>query len=104
MPSAKRERQREGRQLRVAAAMAEQKRRQRWRTVRNFALIVAAIVVAIFVFSRLTGDDKKPSTVTAATDSSASSPAPADEFPYGTGPCPNADGSSPATIDFTDAP
>ena len=100
MPSAKRERQREGRQARVAAAMVEQRRRQRWRTVRNFGLLVVFIVVVIFVLSRtLGGDDAKP--VTASSGSTSTIP-PA--FTFGTGPCPNADGSSPKTIDFTDAP
>lgn len=85
--------------MRVAAAMAEHKRRQRWRTVRNFGLIVVAIVVVIFVLSRRGGDDKKP--VSASSSSSTSLPA---AFTFGTGPCPNADGSSPKTIDFTAAP
>src|SRR3954447_24813104 len=99
MPSAKRERQREGRQVRVAAAMAAQKRHQRLRTLRNFALLVVVILVAIFVFARYTGNDKKP---VATTDSSSAPFVP--EFTYGTGPCPNEDGSSPRTIDFTAAP
>jgi cyclophilin family peptidyl-prolyl cis-trans isomerase len=100
MPSAKRERQREGRQARVAAAMAEQKRRQRFRTMRNFGILVVGIVAVIFVLSRtLGGSDDKP----VSTSSSSSPPAPA-VFAYGTGPCPNADGSSPKTIEFTDGP
>ncbi|MEY2423502.1 MAG: peptidyl-prolyl cis-trans isomerase [Acidimicrobiaceae bacterium] len=102
MPSAKRERQREGRQARVAAAVAEQKRRQRWRTVRNFVLIVIAIVAVIVVISLRSGSDKK--TVTAASGSSTTSTTVPPVFTYGTGPCPNADGSSPKTIDFTAAP
>jgi cyclophilin family peptidyl-prolyl cis-trans isomerase len=99
MPSAKRERQREGRQARVAAAVAEQRRRQRWRTVRNFGLIIVAIVGAIFLISLRSGSDTKP----VSTSSSSGPPAPA-AFTFGTGPCPNADGSSPKTLTFTDAP
>src|SRR5256885_15995710 len=104
MPSAKRERQREGRQVRVAAAVAEQKRRQRWRTLRNFGIVFVGIVGAIFFFSYVNGGDDK-STVSTASNSASSTdtsntattgttlpPAP---FQYGTGPCPNADGSSP---------
>jgi cyclophilin family peptidyl-prolyl cis-trans isomerase len=102
MPSAKRERQREGRQARAAAAAAEQKRRQRFRSVRNFAIIVVVIIAAIFVLSRRGGDDKKP--VTAGSSSSSSSSAAPAAFTFGTGACPNADGSSPKTIDFTAAP
>ena len=104
MPSAKRERQREGRQARVAAAMIEQRRRQRWRTVRNFGLLVVFIVVVIFVLSRtLGGDDAKPVTASSGSTSTSTSTVPP-EFTFGSGPCPNADGSSPKTIDFTDAP
>ena len=79
--------------------MVEQRRRQRWRTVRNFGLIVVAIVAVIFVISLRSGSDSKP----VSTNSSSGAPAPA-AFSFGTGPCPNADGSSPKTIDFTDAP
>src|SRR3954453_9248420 len=99
MPSAKRERQREGRQVRVAAAMAAQRRGPRLRTARNFALIIVAIVVVIVVLARRGGDDNKP---VATTNSSAAPVVP--DFTYGTGPCPNDDGSSPRTIDFTAAP
>ena len=81
--------------------MAEHKRRQRWRTVRNFGLIVAAIVVAIVVLSLRNGDNKSP--VATSSSSSSGAPTPA-AFTFGTGPCPNADGSSPKTIDFPAAP
>jgi cyclophilin family peptidyl-prolyl cis-trans isomerase len=81
--------------------MVEHKRRQRWRTVRNFGLIVVAIVAAIVVISLRSGSDNKP--VSTSSSSSSSPPSPA-AFSFGTGPCPNADGSSPRTIDFTAAP
>jgi cyclophilin family peptidyl-prolyl cis-trans isomerase len=77
--------------------MAEQKRRQRWKSVRNFGLIVAAIVIVIVVLSLRNGDNKSP----VAASSASSSAAPGSTFAYGVGPCPNADGSSPRTIDFT---
>jgi len=105
MPSAKRERQREGRIARAAAAEAERKRRQRWRALRNYGLIVVAIIAAVVFLSR-GGDKKQP--VAASSDSASSSltstTVVAGPFAFGTGPCPNADGSSPKTIDFTDAP
>jgi cyclophilin family peptidyl-prolyl cis-trans isomerase len=101
MPSAKRERQREGRQARVLAAEAERRRRQRWKTIRNFGLIVVVIIAVIFVISLRNGDDNKVATTSSST--AAPVPIPAG-FTYGNGPCPNADGSSPKTIDFTDAP
>jgi cyclophilin family peptidyl-prolyl cis-trans isomerase len=70
------------------------------------------------VTSRFFGDDdKQPVDTTASAASSSSSEAatsttaatatssgPPAAFAYGTGACPNADGSSPKTIDFTAAP
>ena len=53
MPSAKRERQREGRLVRVAAARAQQQRRQRLRAVRNIAIAAVVIVGVIFFLYRL---------------------------------------------------
>ena len=88
MGTAKRERQREGRQARLAAAQVEQRRRQRIRTIRNFGILVVVIIVALFVLSRLNGDDKQ----TASTSSG------------GATACPEADGSSPRTIDFSSPP
>src|SRR5947209_19930484 len=100
MPSAKRERQREGRQVRVAAAVAEHRRRQRWRTVRNFGLIIVAIVGAIFLISLRSGSDKKP----VSTSSSSGPPTPvaitvptAGASVTGETTCPGADGSSART-------
>src|SRR5581483_10666481 len=103
MPSAKRERQREGRQVRAAAAAAEARRRQRIRTIRNFGIIVVVIIAVIFFLSLRSGDDNKPVATTDSASTASSSPAPAG-FAFGNGPCPNPDGSSPRTVDFTDAP
>jgi cyclophilin family peptidyl-prolyl cis-trans isomerase len=103
MPSAKRERQREGRESRRIAEAMEQKRKQRWRSVRNVGLIVVAIVVIIVVLSLRSGDDKAP-LATASSAPSASSSAAPPIFTFGSGPCPNADGSSPKTLTFTDPP
>jgi cyclophilin family peptidyl-prolyl cis-trans isomerase len=87
--TAKRERQREGRQARLAAAQVAQQRRQRIRTVRNFGILVVVIIVALFVLSRYNQSDKQ----TASTSSSGGPTA-----------CPNADGSSARTIDFSAPP
>jgi cyclophilin family peptidyl-prolyl cis-trans isomerase len=103
MPSAKRERQREGRESRRIAEAIAQKRRQRWRSVRNVGVIVVVIIVVIVVLSLRSGDDKTPVAASSDSASSSSSTPPA-VFTFGTGPCPNADGSSPKTIDFTEAP
>jgi cyclophilin family peptidyl-prolyl cis-trans isomerase len=66
------------------------------------------IVGVIFFLSRNSGDDKNTvataSESSAAPSSSTTSTVPPKAFEYGTGPCPNADGSSPRTIDFTAAP
>src|SRR5258705_6400064 len=108
MPSAKRERQREGRQAGVAAAIAEHKRRQRWRSVRNIAIAFVVIVGVIFFLSRRSGDNDKStvagasaSASTGASETTATSGTtlPPKPFQFGTGVCPNADGSSPKTID-----
>src|SRR3954468_9631084 len=113
MGTAKRERQKQGRQVRLEQAMAEQQRKQRWRSVRNVILIVVAIVVALLVTSRVFGgDDSKTPVATSSAASTGSESSASDAtavttpggFAYGTFPCPNADGSSPRTIDFSSAP
>lgn len=106
MPSAKRERQREGRVARAAAEAAERKRRQRWRALRNYGLIVVAVVIAVVVLSRNGGDKKQPvaASSNSSSTSNTSTTVAAGPFPFGSGACPNPDGSSPKTIDFTDAP
>ncbi|MEY2456357.1 MAG: peptidyl-prolyl cis-trans isomerase [Acidimicrobiaceae bacterium] len=118
MGTAKRERQKQGRQVRLEQAIADQKRKQRMRSLRNVGLIIVAIVVALLVTSRFFGGDSKTPVATTASSSSADtatsttlatsttagSSAPAAAFTYGSGACPNADGSSPRTIDFTAAP
>jgi len=86
--TAKRERQKRGRQDRLAIAERQRQRRQRIKTIRNFAIVVLLIVIALFVLSRR---DAGNSSNRAG-------------FPYGTGACPNPDGSSPRTIDFSAAP
>lgn len=86
MPSAKRERQREGREIRMAAARAAQRKRQRWRTVRNFVLLVVAIVGIILFLSWRSGSDDKSSPTVAETA------------------CPAVDGSSDRVTTFAKAP
>src|SRR5438105_22139 len=112
MPSAKRERQREGRQVRVAAAMVEQKRRQRIRSVRNFGIIVVAIVAVIVFLAWRSGGDKNPVTTT-SSESASSSAAPtpvaitipaAGASITGDTPCPAADGTSARTTPFARPP
>lgn len=94
MGTAKRERQKQGRQARVEAARVQHQRSQRKKTIRNFAIVLVLIIGAIFFFSRDTGGDKASTSTTAQGAL----------FAYGSGPCPAADGSSTKTIDFTAAP
>lgn len=108
MPSAKRERQREGRQARVAAAQAEHKRRQRFRTIRNFGLLVGFIVAVIFAISWWSGGDDKPAATSSSsapptTDVAVTIPDPGATL-TGDTPCPAADGTSPRTTTFAKAP
>ena len=92
--------------------MAEQKRRQRVRSVRNFGILVVVIVgVIAFLAWRSGGDDKQP--VTASSESSSSSapptpvpitiPAPGEKV-TGDTVCPPTDGSAKRTTTFEKPP
>jgi len=124
MGTEKRERQKLGRQARIEEARAAQKRAQRFRTVRNFGLVVVVILVALFALSQLTGKSTDPSTVTASggptssapstaptgssTTAGTAAPTPPTLAPgaaiTGDTPCPQADGSSARTTKFAKAP
>lgn len=91
MGTAKRERQKQGRLARMEAAQIARQRSKRRKTIRNFGIVLALIVVAVFVLSRGGASTKKPEKAKPT-------------FAYGTGPCPAADGSSPRTLTFTAAP
>jgi peptidyl-prolyl cis-trans isomerase B (cyclophilin B) len=98
--TAKRERQKQGRQARLDAARVQQQRKKRWKMVRNVAIFVVALVGVLFLLAR---QDDDGDTVEAA-DSTSTTAAGATEFVYGTGECPEPDGSSPQTLTFADAP
>lgn len=120
MGTAKRERQRQGRQARLAQAYADQARSRRARGVRNAVILVALLVFGAFLWSLRGSDDTEP---VAATDQ-ASSEAPTDETTTtvaapvvvpitvpaagesvsGATPCPPADGSAARTTTFENAP
>jgi cyclophilin family peptidyl-prolyl cis-trans isomerase len=89
VPTAKRERQREGRQARLAAEQAAHQRRQRFKGARNFGIIILVIIAALFLLSYLNKDDKKETASTSSAGPTA---------------CPQADGSSPKTLTFSAAP
>ena len=103
MPSAKRERQREGRLARVAAAQAEHQRRQRWRTIRNFGILVVVIVAVIFAISLRSGGDDDNATTTSTTTPAVTIP-PQGASITGDTPCPASDGSSARTTTFAKPP
>jgi len=108
MSTSKRQRQKAGRQARLEAARLAQQRAKRNRTIRNIAIAGVLLVGAAFLFATLGRDDDKTvsagdaSTTTGSTDTSV--PTTTGPFTYGTSACPAADGSSPATLTFTDAP
>jgi cyclophilin family peptidyl-prolyl cis-trans isomerase len=105
VPSAKRARQREGRQLRQEELKAAQRRsRQRSIVVRFLAVTVIAFVV-VFLITRAQKDDKvaaktpASSTTTEASTATTAKPKTGDAA-FGTTACPAADGSSPKTMSF----
>ncbi len=117
MGTAKRERQKQGRQARIEAALAAQQRAQRKKTVRNFALVVVVIVAVLFGLSQFTG---KSNTTTSTSSGDTASGAATSTTAAGTPvaitippagatltdatPCPATDGSSPRTTTFAQAP
>lgn len=113
MGTAKRERQKQNRQARLAQAQAAAERKKRFKVVRNFG-ILAAILVAIGAYVAISGDDDEVATgstastvpTTAPADGTATTVAPGEipPFTYGDGACPEADGSSEQTTAFESAP
>jgi cyclophilin family peptidyl-prolyl cis-trans isomerase len=117
MGTAKRERQKQGRQVRIEAARAAQQRATRKRSLRNYAVVIVLIVVGIFLVSRFAGGNNNDSS-TVAADSGSSTTAPtattgpgvsitvpaAGAAITGDTPCPQADGSSVRTTTFAKAP
>jgi cyclophilin family peptidyl-prolyl cis-trans isomerase len=94
MPTEKRQRQKEGRAARQAALHASRRRAARRRQLIGFA-IVAALIIGLLAFIQSGNDDE---SATATTTTTTAAPR------FGGAPCPNADGTSPRTTTFTDAP
>jgi peptidylprolyl isomerase/peptidyl-prolyl cis-trans isomerase B (cyclophilin B) len=94
----KRERQKINRQQRLEELQRQQRRQRTKRRVLTWGALIILGGAALYVISLLVsrGDDEP-------TTSSTTVPAPA-EFTFGNGPCANADGSSPVTKTFTEAP
>ncbi|GAC1477998.1 MAG: hypothetical protein NVS1B12_13970 [Acidimicrobiales bacterium] len=121
MPSDKRQRQRENAASRAAAARQAQLRAaaRRRAAVAGAAILAVIAVIAIFVAQSTGGSKKKVTSSTAATSTTATPttgaasaakgppkapPAPAGKSITGPTPCPAADGSSPVTSHFAQAP
>ena len=129
MSTEKRDRQRENRSTRIAAAEAEATRLAIRNRIVTYGVLAAAIVAAIVGFVVLTADDdSSPASTDTAADSSSeaaygtaetedgaapddaeadNSPdtvglAPTGGFEYGAGDCPATDGSSGPVLDFTE--
>jgi cyclophilin family peptidyl-prolyl cis-trans isomerase len=99
MGTAKRERQKAGRQARIAEAQAATVRRKRTRTALLLGGLVVVLVGVTLAMGGLGGDDDEPTASADATTTSTT------ENPYGTTTeCPAADGSSPQTLEFTEPP
>jgi peptidyl-prolyl cis-trans isomerase B (cyclophilin B) len=113
--TAKRERQKANRQLRLEQMQQEQAKARTKKRIIQISVIVVVFVIGAVVLSLLvSGGDSKDNvaagdtTTTLATDAPATTAVPPSTIPGGaiTGvtPCPEADGSSDRTITFEQAP
>ena len=109
MGTEKRERQKAGRQARLEAAHAAQRRAQLKRRITIGVVIVVVVLGAALVYSLVSGgDDDSTAGSTEAPDNRddllvLEAPAPGETL-TGETPCPAADGSSPRTTSFESPP
>jgi cyclophilin family peptidyl-prolyl cis-trans isomerase len=106
MGTAKRERQKQGRQARLEQAHAAAARRKRRRTGILLGGLVLLLVAATLVMGGLGGgdDDDDEDLETRSTATTTAGPTTTIEAYGSATECPAADGSSPRTIDFTEPP
>ncbi|MEQ1785969.1 MAG: peptidylprolyl isomerase [Acidimicrobiales bacterium] len=113
MPSDKRQRQDEGRLLRLEEQRVQSQRTQRKRQYKSLAFILGAIVVVAGLIAIFSADDAADETADGTTTSTTlGSDAPAVEIVLpgagasitGETPCPAADGSAERTTGFEQAP
>lgn len=110
MPSDKRQRQDEGRLLRLEAERTAVSRSQRFRQFRTVGLMVGAVLLVALAVSLLSEDDEADvaadgTTTTLAEGSAVSIPIPpAGASVTGDTPCPAADGTEERTTTFEKAP
>jgi cyclophilin family peptidyl-prolyl cis-trans isomerase len=103
--TAKRERQKVNRQQRLEERQRHQRRQRTKRRVLTWGALIILGGAALYVISLLVsrGDDDDTATSSTTVPTETTTPGPA-VFTYGNGPCANADGSSPVTKTFTEAP
>ncbi|MFL6206506.1 MAG: peptidylprolyl isomerase [Acidimicrobiales bacterium] len=111
MPSEKRQRQDEGRLMRLEAQRAATQKVQRKRNFRALALIIGAIVLVAAGIALFSADDADEDTSTADGSSTTAATGPENVVLPGAGasitgktPCPPADGSAKRTTSFEQAP
>jgi cyclophilin family peptidyl-prolyl cis-trans isomerase len=114
--TAKRERQKAGRQARLDQARAAQARRHRLRLVRNLVILAVVLVVGLFLYGKATAEDDDSDEDVSAEETTSTSaedatPATVDvtlpppgETVEGDTACPPADGSAPRTTTFAQPP
>lgn len=127
MGTAKRERQKANRQLRLEQIAQESRRKKTRNSVLKFAIIIPLVIGALYLIIFLTGDDSDdtpvtttpPATEPATSDPATSDPATSDpattepgerrepnivSFAYGTGECAPAEKPAEPVLEFDDAP
>ncbi|CAN5679475.1 hypothetical protein BH20ACT1_BH20ACT1_03110 [soil metagenome] len=114
MGTEKRQRQKEGRQARLAAEQTDQRRRQQRRRMVS-AVVISLVVFAVLVLISQAGTDDEADTAAQATNttltepepdagSTTTTPAAPVAFEYGTGECPPAEKPAEPVRSFSAAP
>jgi cyclophilin family peptidyl-prolyl cis-trans isomerase len=103
--TAKRERQKAGRQSRREEAVATARKKRSRQQLRTYAIMAGLIIaVALFFVLRGGGDDKSTaSSTTGATGASGAAPTTTFVTAYGTTACPPTDGSGERKTTFSDS-
>jgi cyclophilin family peptidyl-prolyl cis-trans isomerase len=111
VPSDKRQRQRENSQTRAAAVQAARKKQAQKRRLLVSGGVIVIVVAFIALLTMQSGGKSKSSTVSSTSTTAAATtgpptapPVPAGAKVTGATPCPAADGSSPHTSSFAQAP
>jgi cyclophilin family peptidyl-prolyl cis-trans isomerase/type II secretory pathway pseudopilin PulG len=114
MGTEKRQRQKEGRQARLAAEQTDQRRRQQRRRLVS-AVVISLVVFAVLVLISQAGTDDEADTAAQATNttltepepdagSTTTTPAAPAAFEYGSGECPPAEKPAEPVRSFSAAP